>query len=95
MSEKALIIRRSPRPIVIRRSGVPGPAGAGNASAPFTFVQASASALWTVNHNLGWTPLVELLTAGGQVLDALITHISVNQFTVTFNAPTAGRALAR
>jgi hypothetical protein len=55
-----------------------------------TFVQSPASALWTVNHNLGYNPIVEVSDSGGTVVWANIVHTSVNQFTVTFDTPTAG-----
>lgn len=68
--------------------GPPGPAG----SAGFDFEQASAAASWTINHNLGYRPGVELFTTGGMEMVAEVTHVSLNQVVVSFVTPTAGFA---
>lgn len=70
--------------------GPPGPAGAaGNA---YIHTQATVSATWTINHNLGYRPSVELLDSGSQEIDGDIAHPSVNQVVVTLSPPTAGLA---
>lgn len=73
--------------------GPPGPAGASGAGG-YEFTQASPALTWTVNHNLGFRPSVELLTTGWQEMVADVVHTSVNQFIVYFNAATAGYARA-
>lgn len=66
--------------------GEPG-TGGGGAGVSYSF----ASALqWTVNHNLGYRPAVEVMNGGGEEIEAEVLHISVNQCRVTFNTPTAG-----
>ncbi len=58
----------------------------------FTFTQIAPSAIWTINHNLGYRPSVELRTPGGAVFGADVTHISANQVLVTLVALMAGTA---
>ena len=58
----------------------------------YDFVQASAASPWTIAHNLGHYPVVELLTVGGARMLADVVHLSVNTLQVFFAAPTAGRA---
>lgn len=73
--------------------GQQGPAGPpGSAGASYTHVQASASAAWTINHNLGFRPNVVVFSTGGLVLLADVVHASVNQAIVSFAVPLAGSA---
>lgn len=62
------------------------------ASFAHVHTQASASATWTINHNLGRRPLVQLYTVGGVEFAAEITHTSVNQAVVTMASAIAGTA---
>ncbi len=68
--------------------GPQGPAGAGGGT---TFPQ-SSSTLWTINHNFGYRPAVELIDSAGNEIDAEIRHLSANTVQVTFLVPTAGIA---
>lgn len=71
-------------------AGVQGPPGI---VARHEHVQASAAATWTVNHNLGvWPSAVTVLSPGGVEVNAEVVHVSVNQLTIHFAAPYAGRA---
>ena len=57
----------------------------------YEHVQSTASAVWTVNHNLGRRPAaVAVLSPGGVEVNAAVTHVSVNQLIVTFSAPAVG-----
>lgn len=70
-----------------------GDTGPPGESAPtFTYVQSVAAATWTINHNLGFKPTVELFDSGSQVVDAHIAHTSNQQTIVQFTAPIAGFA---
>ncbi len=70
-----------------------GDTGPPGESAPtFTYVQSVAAATWTINHNLGFKPTVELFDSGSQVVDAHIAHPSNQQTIVQFTAPIAGFA---
>ena len=68
--------------------GPQGPAGSG----AYVFTQSTPSTTWTINHNLGFRPTVELLDAGSQEIDGEVAHPSVNQTIVTLNPATAGLA---
>lgn len=61
-------------------------------SAAYVHTQASASATWTVNHNLGFRPAVEVLDAGGQKVHVAVVHTSVNQTVISANTPFTGTA---
>ena len=68
-----------------------GPQGPAGGSA-FVYQQSTAAAVWTINHNLGYRPSVELLDAGSQEIDGEVAHPSVNQTVVTLNPASAGLA---
>ena len=70
-------------------AGPPGPAGQ---VADYVFTQASPSALWTINHNLGRKPLVSLLTVGGVLMQGDVLHVSDNQVQASFATIVAGTA---
>ena len=56
----------------------------------YLHTQSSASDTWTVNHNLGYRPVVSVRSPGGVEVEATVTHTSVNQCVVTFAAPYTG-----
>ena len=68
----------------IEISAAPSPA--------FTYIQSVAAATWTINHNLGFKPTVELFNSGSLVIDAHVLHTSDQQTIVQFTAPIAGFA---
>ena len=74
-------------PGVQGRPGVPGPAGAG-----FTWEQLAASDVWTIPHNLGYRPAVDLFDSGGQEFQAEVTHLNENTVVVNLVTPLAGFA---
>jgi hypothetical protein len=81
-----------------RADGVPLPMVVavleGGSVARYTHTQSAASALWTVNHNLGFIPSsVSVRTVGGVEVEAGVTHISINQLNIEFAVPFAGTAL--
>lgn len=67
-----------------------GPAGTSGGG--LTYTQSSPAPTWTINHNLGYRPSVEVLDAGGSEVDAEVQHISLNTTIVSFNVATAGSA---
>jgi hypothetical protein len=69
-----------------------GPQGPGGGGAAYVHTQASPATTWTINHNLGFRPSVELLDSGSQEIDGDIAHPTVNQTVVTLNPATAGLA---
>lgn len=68
--------------------GPQGPPG----GAAIVYQQAAPATVWTINHNLGYRPSVELLDAGSQEIDGDIAHPSINQTIVTLNPASAGLA---
>ena len=64
-----------------------------NGGASSTFTQATPEAIWSVSHNLGRYPIVRLKTLGSTEIEGQVDHLSLNQFTVTFNTPQAGQAV--
>lgn len=56
------------------------------------FTQGSPADTWTVNHNLGRKPVVQLLSTGGAEMLGEILHTSDNQFIVYFDSALAGFA---
>lgn len=68
--------------------GPQGPAGSG----AYVHSQSSPSTTWTINHNMGIRPAVELLDSGGQEIDGEISHTNVNQTVVRLNPASAGIA---
>ena len=70
-----------------------GPQGPkGDTGTAFEYVQAAPATTWTINHNLGFRPSVELLDAGSQEIDGEVAHPTINQTVVTLNPASAGLA---
>ncbi len=57
-----------------------------------TFYQSPASTTWTINHNLGYNPIVRVFIGTSEVQPASITHPSANQTVITFTTAQAGYA---
>jgi hypothetical protein len=64
----------------------------GGGVSAYVHTQSTPATTWTINHNLGYRPSVELFNSGMQEIDAEIAHPSVNQTVVTLNPATAGLA---
>lgn len=54
--------------------------------------QITPSTIWTINHNLGYKPSVELMDSGSQEIDGEVSHPTINQTIVTLQPATAGIA---
>lgn len=67
-------------------------ADAADQGAAYVYTQSSAAATWTINHNLGYVPSVELFDSGSQEIEADVLHPSANQTIIMFSMPTAGFA---
>jgi len=57
----------------------------------FTHVQGSASATWTVTHNLNKYPSV-VVKVGTAIVQAEVNHINQNSLTISFNGSNSGTA---
>lgn len=70
--------------------GPPGPAG-GQA---FQFTQSTPATVWTVNHNLGRYPAVQLfsLDLSANYAEFLVQHLDLQTLRVSMETPTAGIA---
>lgn len=77
---------------VLAMRGVQGPSGNGS---KFTFVKTTPALIWTINHNLGAYPSIQILTPGGVEIEAYVVNTSVNQALVYFNAAASGSAICR
>ena len=85
-----IVVRPIVNKVIVR---APGPAGPpGPASAFYIHEQTVASATWTIAHNLGFKPSVELFGAGSQEIEGDIVHASANITTVYFTIPITGFA---
>lgn len=62
------------------------------AGVSYIHTQSGASSTWTINHNLGFKPVIQLFNTGSQLITGSISHISVNQVQVLFTTPIAGFA---
>ena len=60
--------------------------------AGYVFTQSTAASTWTINHNLGHVPSVEVFDSGSQEIEADVTHPTVNRTVILFTVPTAGFA---
>lgn len=66
--------------------------GAPKSQYAFTFVQTTLSDTWTINHNLGYNPIVRVFIGQYEVQPATISFPTLNQTVITFNTPQTGTA---
>ena len=57
-----------------------------------THIQSSASATWTVAHNLNKKPSVSIVDSADNVIIGQVEHTNLNNLTITLSAPTSGKA---
>lgn len=76
---------------------IPGPKGddgaPGVAGNVYQHTQASAATVWTVPHNLGYKPVVNVSTVGGVSIIVEVLHMTNNTLQILFDEPTAGFAV--
>ncbi len=58
----------------------------------YTFIQSSASSVWTIQHDLERHPSVTVVDSSGNVVVGYINYNNINQITLTFTAPFSGKA---
>lgn len=68
--------------------------GGGGSDAYYRHVQASAAAVWVVQHNLGKRPNVSVVDSAGDLVNGDTHYDSDTQLTITFSAPFSGEAYA-
>lgn len=69
--------------------GGPGP---GSGDANYVHNQSALASTWLVAHNLNKYPSVEVVDTGNTVILPNVHYESANQITLTFSAPTSGKA---
>lgn len=96
-AQTVVVYADDPDVVQVVAVGPQGPIGPQGVPGPFdsyTETFASAASTWTVNHNLGREPAIQVLSVGGVEMVADVVHISTNQAQVSFATPTAGRVRA-
>lgn len=75
-------------------AGSVGPAGpkGDTASVFYVHTQATASDIWTINHNLGGNPTAVVHDSAGTQCEGNFSYPSINQMTITFSAAFSGVA---
>lgn len=90
--EISYTIKTSTHATVITDPGPDEPAG-DVGDQHMTFTRATPAPVWSINHNLGWYPVVDLFTMDMESMDGSITHLNTNTFIVEFNQPTTGKVV--
>lgn len=89
----AVAREQAPVAIVVAAQGPAGPQGPPGAVQRYVHPQTAPSALWTVTHNLGARPNVDVLTVGGLRMIAAVVHLSDNVCQVVLDDAVAGQAI--
>lgn len=63
-----------------------------NLGGTYVHTQGVASSTWTINHNLGFYPGIEVVDSAGTVVIGNYQYVNVNTITATFASPFAGKA---
>jgi hypothetical protein len=71
---------------------ISGPGLAGGGDLTYVHTQTSPSALWTVIHNLGKNPSVEVVDSGGSEIVPDVHYDNINQVSISFGSATSGKA---
>lgn len=71
------------------------PSSISGGGAPYIHLQPIAAIVWTINHNLGYHPLVVSEDSSNRVLIGDVEYINNNTLTITWAAANAGRAELR
>lgn len=91
MTDVTVVVEAAPVVVRIVVAGPQGPQGIPGGTS-YTHTQGSAAATWTINHNLGFRPVITLLSVGGVEIVGEVAHVSLNQAVAQFSAPVAGSA---
>jgi hypothetical protein len=73
-------------------TGEQGPQGSGASHSTYVFTQNTASATWTIAHNLACFPSVEVVDSAGTVVVGNISYTDNNTLVITFTAAFGGKA---
>ena len=58
----------------------------------YTHFQETSSTTWTIDHNLGYNPIVRVFIGNNEVQPLSVVHNTTNQTTLTFSTPQVGVA---
>lgn len=58
----------------------------------YTYYQTESASTWTIDHNLGYNPIVRVFIGTSEVQPLTTQHPTVNQTIVTFSTPQVGFA---
>ena len=89
--------------VIVDAVGVQGPQGAQGPQGPqgpqgdpgigsYVHTQGTASSTWTINHNLGFFPNVEIVDSAGTSVIGSYQFTNVNTVVATFAGAFAGKA---
>lgn len=88
MHDKVVVVETPNSQTSIIEVGIQGAPGGG----AFVHTQATPATTWTINHNLGYRPSVELFDDTGQEFNAQVVHVNTNQCVVYIVIAIAGSA---
>ena len=63
-----------------------------NYNTSYTHQQPTASATWTITHNMGRFPSISVVDSAGTIVNGVENYTSNNELTITFNAAFSGTA---
>lgn len=72
--------------------GPQGPQGDPSGPVSFTHSQYSASATWTITHNMGYKPNVTVSDSAGTIIEGEIAYPTSNTIVLNFSSAFAGTA---
>lgn len=58
----------------------------------YLYTQGTPAANWTITHNLGFHPDIQVFDSAGDQVEGDVTHVSINEITVHFSAAFSGWA---
>lgn len=64
----------------------------GTSGAYYRHSQPIAASVWTITHNLGWRPSVNVVDTAGTELVGAVDYVDLNTLTISFNAAFSGTA---
>lgn len=102
-TENNVTVEKTENVVVVSSSGVQGPEGPQGDQGPqgpqgdpgigaYVHTQGVASTNWTINHNLGFFPNVEIIDSAGSSVIGSYQFVNVNTIIATFTDPFAGKA---
>jgi len=92
-STQRIVVDPATSSVTLVLAGPPGPPGpAGPSGTAYKHDQLVAAIQWTVNHNLGYQPNVQVQDAAGNVATPGIVHLNNNSLRLDFLVSKAGTA---